>query len=98
MNRQTPILTTAACLAAILWPAATSAQDGKQPVSTNWEEAVGLLETWIWSVLDYDRLPGMSIAVVHDQELVYAKGFGFADVERKVKSTPGTIYSETPEN
>ena len=93
MNRPISILAPAVCLAAILWPAATSAQDGKQPVSTNWEEAVGLLETWIWSVLDYDRLPGMSIAVVHDQEIIYAKGFGFADIEQEVKSTPGTIYS-----
>jgi CubicO group peptidase (beta-lactamase class C family) len=56
-------------------------------------EAVYLLETWFESVIDYDRIPGISLAIVHDQELVYAKGFGYIDDKQKVKATPGTIYS-----
>jgi CubicO group peptidase (beta-lactamase class C family) len=35
----------------------------------------------------------MSIAVVHDQALVYAKGFGYADVDKRVEATPSTVYS-----
>jgi CubicO group peptidase (beta-lactamase class C family) len=93
MNRPISILVTAVCLAAIQVALPASAHGGEQAASTDYAEAVYLLDTWIESVLDYDRLPGMSIAVVHDQELVYANGFGFADVERRVKSTPGTIYS-----
>jgi CubicO group peptidase (beta-lactamase class C family) len=69
------------------------AEHGEQAVSRSHREAVDLLETWIEAVIDFDRLPGMSIAVVHDQELVYAKGFGFADVDRKVRTTPDTVYS-----
>jgi len=34
----------------------------------------------------------MSAAVVYDQEVVWAKGFGYADVEKKVSATPQTIY------
>jgi CubicO group peptidase (beta-lactamase class C family) len=69
-----------------------------QPVNTSngsksFREAVNLLETWIESVLDFDRLPGMSIAVVHDQEIVYAKGFGYADVNRRIQAVPETDYS-----
>jgi len=56
-------------------------------------EAVNLLETWIESVIDYDRIPGMSIAIIHDQEIVYANGFGYIDDERKVKAKAVTIYS-----
>jgi CubicO group peptidase (beta-lactamase class C family) len=56
-------------------------------------EAVYLLETWIESIIDFDRLPGLSIAIVHDQELVYSNGFGFADVERRIDATPSTVYS-----
>jgi len=56
-------------------------------------EAVHLLEVWIESVVAYDRLPGMSIAIVHDQELVYAKGFGYMDSDHQVRASPGTIYS-----
>lgn len=56
-------------------------------------EAVHLLETWIQSIVDYDRLPGLSIAIVHDQSIVYARGFGFSDRDRKVEATANTVYS-----
>ncbi|MBN2409015.1 MAG: beta-lactamase family protein [Candidatus Aminicenantes bacterium] len=61
--------------------------------SKKFGEAVRLLETWIGSVLDFDRLPGMSMAVVHDQEIVYAKGFGYADVSKRIRAVPETDYS-----
>jgi CubicO group peptidase (beta-lactamase class C family) len=54
--------------------------------------AIRLLEAWIESQMAYRGLPGMSIGIVYDQELVWSKGFGFADVEKKVPATPATIY------
>jgi CubicO group peptidase (beta-lactamase class C family) len=36
--------------------------------------------------------PGLSIAVVDDQRIVWAQGFGFADVERKLPATAQTLY------
>jgi len=56
-------------------------------------EAVHLLEIWVEALMDFDRLPGMTIAVVQDQEIVYARGFGHADEAGGVKATPGTIHS-----
>lgn len=38
------------------------------------------------------KIPGFSAAIVKDQELVWAKGFGYADVENKVEATPDTPY------
>ncbi|NCF64476.1 MAG: serine hydrolase [Chloroflexi bacterium] len=38
------------------------------------------------------KIPGFSAAVVKDQELVWAKGFGYADLENKVKAAPDTPY------
>ncbi|NIP54582.1 MAG: serine hydrolase [Phycisphaerae bacterium] len=38
------------------------------------------------------NIPGMSAAVIKNQQLIWAQGFGFADVENKVKATPQTIY------
>jgi len=38
------------------------------------------------------RIPGMSAAIVKDQKLLWAKGFGFADVEKRVPATPNTLY------
>ncbi len=53
---------------------------------------IRLLEAWLESQLAYRGLPGLSIGIVHDQELVWARGFGFADVERQVPAAPDTIY------
>jgi len=57
------------------------------------QEALRLLETWMSAQRDYEGIPGASLAVVHDQELVYAKGFGYAHVEAQVPATPNTMYS-----
>jgi CubicO group peptidase (beta-lactamase class C family) len=37
-------------------------------------------------------IPGMSAAIVHDQELVWAAGFGYADIESEVPVTPDTPF------
>src|SRR5437868_8175997 len=51
-----------------------------------------LLSSWIEGQMAYKGLPGLSFAVVHDQELVWARGFGWADVERRVPATADTLY------
>src|SRR5919107_1868174 len=38
------------------------------------------------------RIPGMSVGIVKDQKLVWAKGFGYADVEKKIPATPRTLF------
>jgi CubicO group peptidase (beta-lactamase class C family) len=57
------------------------------------QEAARLLETWMQAQRDYEGIPGASLAVVHDQEVVFAKGFGYAHVEERVPATPSTMYS-----
>lgn len=63
------------------------------PESRQFKEAVNLLEVWIESVLNFNRLPGVSIAIVHDQDIIYTKGFGFANVKKGVKATSDTYYN-----
>jgi CubicO group peptidase (beta-lactamase class C family) len=38
------------------------------------------------------NIPGMSAAVIMNQRLIWAQGFGYADVENKIKATPRTPY------
>lgn len=38
------------------------------------------------------RIPGASLAVFNKGSVVYTKGFGFADVERKTPATPSTLF------
>ncbi len=38
------------------------------------------------------KIPGMSAAVIKNQEVLWAKGFGFADPENRVAVTPDTVF------
>jgi CubicO group peptidase (beta-lactamase class C family) len=51
-----------------------------------------LFESWIRGQMAYRGLPGIAIGVVHDQQLIWAKGFGHADVENKISVTPATKF------
>ena len=41
----------------------------------------------------YRGIAGATLSVVHDQELVWANGYGYAHVERDEPATPSTMYS-----
>jgi CubicO group peptidase (beta-lactamase class C family) len=42
--------------------------------------------------LEYWRIKGASVALVKDQKLVFAKGYGYADVENNVKVEPDHLF------
>ncbi|MCJ8319167.1 MAG: beta-lactamase family protein [Colwellia sp.] len=54
---------------------------------------INLAREWIKNQLEYDGVPGASIAVVYDQEVVWSEGFGFSSLKGKVKATADTKYS-----
>ncbi len=39
------------------------------------------------------KVPGLAIAVIKDDKVVYARGFGYKDVEKKLPVTPDTIFA-----
>ena len=80
------------CISLCLTGQTVELKYGKLEDSKKFSEAVYLLETWIQSVLDFDRLPGVSIAIVYDQDIVYSKGFGYADLKKGIKAEPDTYY------
>lgn len=67
-----------------------AAQNARQ---SDYSEAFTLLDAWLDGMKDFDRLPGISVAVVKNQDIIWSKGFGFADVEKKVPMEPQTIFS-----
>ena len=54
--------------------------------------ALTVLDAWIAATVAQREQPGLSIGIVYDQDLVWAKGYGFADLERRLPATPSTIY------
>ena len=51
-----------------------------------------LVENWLSSQRAYDNVPGLSAAIVHDQELLWSGGFGLADIESGQAARGDTIY------
>ena len=70
------------------------AADASSPLAQRPEVAAALevFDTWVdWTVRNREQ-PAASIGIVYDQELVFAKGYGFADVAKKIPATPATAY------
>ena len=55
-------------------------------------EAVALLKPFIEHQVAEKQLPALSIAIVDDQQVVWAQGFGFADPQAKVAANAQTVY------
>ena len=57
------------------------------------EDAIAAWEVWIEYQLAIERIPAASVGIVHDQELLMARGFGFANPDTRSAATADTIYS-----
>lgn len=65
---------------------------GSEPGPT-WAEAVARGQQITRAVLAEQNLPGLSVAVGVNGEIVWAEGFGWADIERRTPITPDTRFS-----
>jgi D-alanyl-D-alanine carboxypeptidase len=54
--------------------------------------ALKVLDSWIEATVRQREQPGLSVGIVYDQDLIWAKGYGHADLERRIAATPATIY------
>ncbi len=62
------------------------------PPAEPYQAAVAELEKLIKHEVDDKKLPALSIALVDDQKVVWAAGFGFQDRARKIPATAETVY------
>lgn len=56
-------------------------------------DAVRAWEEWVEYQAAINRIPGVSVGIVHDQELIAANAFGLANPEARVPARPDTLYS-----
>jgi len=52
-----------------------------------------VIDLWLEAQRDFEKLPGISVAIVQDQDIIFSKGYGFADIDKKVPMKPETIFS-----
>lgn len=68
------------------FPVAAPAQPAK------YAPAIAELERWIGREVAAKKLPALSIALVDDQTVVWAHGFGWQDPRARTAATAGTVY------
>ncbi len=75
---------TAIC--AVLTPLSLQAQGAlaEVPTPARYAEAIDFARTLVGAVMEESGTPGMSVAVGIDGAIVWAEGFGYADVENRV--------------
>jgi CubicO group peptidase (beta-lactamase class C family) len=56
-------------------------------------DALPTFEATLDSLREEHRIPGMSVAVVHDGALLWTRGFGFADLATQAPATASTPYN-----
>lgn len=56
------------------------------------KQVVRVPDFWIPLKIQYDRMPGVSVGIVYKGKLVYQRGFGFSDLEKKKRTTEATRY------
>ena len=54
-------------------------------------EVARRLEPWVAAEVEAKALPALSIALVDDQQIVWARGFGFADRDEHVPATADMV-------
>jgi len=86
------LILTVAVLGQALFIRATGAQKPDQVEQPSESARIARLETLLESLRQELKIPAYSAAIVKDQKVVWAKGFGYADVENKIPATEHTAY------
>ena len=78
---------TRTALTALIVSLVTSSPASAQP-----ELAVSLFERYLDALRVQANIPGMSAAIVQDERVTWARGFGFSDVEHSIAARADTPY------
>ena len=54
--------------------------------------AIRLYDAWVNEQMLYRHLPGLAVGIVVDQDLVWAKGYGHADLDKRLPVTAQTLF------
>jgi CubicO group peptidase (beta-lactamase class C family) len=70
---------------------------GRSPLLAQQDERAALLasppiEHYLEALRQQAGIPGLSAAVVQDGQIVWERGFGFQDLEARIRATPDTPY------
>jgi len=62
------------------------------PHALSQESAYSSFGDELWKLATDNGVPGLSVAIVRDQQIVWATGFGLSDIEKGIPATENTLY------
>ena len=62
------------------------------PTSRNDLQRLRRLDSQFEQLRQLLKIPGMSVAIVKDDRILWTKGFGYADIQKRTPATPRTVY------
>ena len=80
----------AVCLALLM--TSTSLMYGRQGPLLPPDRVFSVLEAYLESMRQQAGIPGISAVVLRDEQIVWEHGFGFQNVEGRIRATPDTPY------
>ncbi|HCS48831.1 MAG TPA: hypothetical protein DIW61_11480 [Candidatus Aminicenantes bacterium] len=72
---------------------ASAAAADKVAADPRVKTALEAARIWLEAQRAYDRIPGVSAAIVYDQQVLWIGGYGCTDLSKKTPATASTIYS-----
>src|SRR6201991_4386701 len=86
------LILTVAVPGQTLFVRGTGAHTTDQMEKSSESARIAHLETSLESLRQQLKIPAYSAAIVKNQKVIWAKGFGYADVENKIPATEHTAY------
>src|SRR5260370_10942235 len=79
-------------LVIVTFPSSSGAEPGLVAPAKSYEAVAKALDAFIAHEVGQKGIPALSVALVDDQTIVWAKGYGFADPKTKKPATAETVY------
>lgn len=92
MNEKNPLVAVLSAAAILVGCAANPPAKPEQLARGDYETGKRYVSEFIQYQMKKHDVPGLSIALVDDQEIVWAAGFGYADKAKSVRAAPETVY------
>ena len=85
-----PLIVTCTALSAEELPAPTRDELLAHPEVTG---ALAIIDAWVEGTRAYDRVPGISVGIVRDQDLLWTRGYGYSNLASERPADADTLYS-----
>jgi|SRR5581483_7530418 len=79
-------------LAVLAFPAVFAQEKARLPVTGLDEPALASFDELMTSFVEEHKVPGATLAIAKDGRLIYARGFGFADLLKKIAADPLALF------